>query len=567
VLHFESSITHAVINYGSYFNARKTVEVSVDGTEYRTRSVASDSEHPYRCVHRAGYLLLSAALAIGAVMVSTPFLRANSWNEQPLLTSLVGIVLGLVLVNALAKWLLLPKMRKPLDQPAPADLRIAAVTTYVPGSEPLEMVACTLRAMQRMDYPHDCWLLDEGDDPHARQLCATLGVSYFTRAGRPEYQTTEGTFKSRSKHGNYNAWLAEGAYDRYDVVVSFDLDHVPAREFLTATIGHLSDPRVGYVQTPQAYYNQHASFIAAGAAEETYDFHSTIQMASYAMGYPIVVGCHNVHRVSALREVGGYAAHTADDVLITMLYRRHGWRGVYVPRILARGLTPVDWDSYLVQQRRWTRSLCDLKFRHQARLAAGMPFASRCMSYLHGIFYLQPLVMFAAAGVLLLATLARGAPPIVTQRVEPHAWLVLGAALLACYLFRQQFFLDPRTEFGLHWRARVLRIAKAPALLLGVLDALSSRRFGYMITKKSGAAAGTSRGTKQMAKTFALAAIVLMLAWLWGYRTLPDYPTMMHVLGAVTVSGCVMLAATEWLPVPSAFDQLLLRRYWAPWLS
>ncbi len=79
------------------------------------------------------------------------------------------------------------------------------------------------------------------------------------------------------------------------------------------------------------YYNQSASFIARGAAEETYGYYSSIQMTSYALGYPIVTGCHHTHRVSALREIGGFAPHEADDLLITVHYRAAGWKGVYVP--------------------------------------------------------------------------------------------------------------------------------------------------------------------------------------------------------------------------------------------
>ena len=59
-------------------------------------------------------------------------------------------------------------------------------------------------------------------------------------------------------------------------------------------------------------------------------------MYCYAMGYPIVTGCHTTHRAAALKAVGGFASHDADDLLITLLYRSQGWRGVYVPKILAR---------------------------------------------------------------------------------------------------------------------------------------------------------------------------------------------------------------------------------------
>lgn len=526
----------------------------------------SNEERPLRDAHVPAYLLLSATLFASTLVVAVGFLQARPWQVEPVLTAIVAFLLALTVPPAVGKWLLLPTMRRPAPQAVPEGLRVAAVTTYVPGAEPLEMADCTLRAMLAMVYPHECWLLDEGDDPAARALCAERGVAYFTRAGHPEYQTADGTFQSRSKHGNYNAWLAEVGYARYEVVVSFDLDHVPGRQFLTATLGHLRDPAVGYVQAPQAYYNQGASFVAAGAAEETYDFHSTVQMANHALGYPIVVGCHNVHRTQALRDVGGYAAHTADDVLITMLYRQRGWRGVYVPLILARGVTPVDWKTYLLQQRRWCRTLCDLKFRRQSGLLREMPMASRWLSRLHGVFFLQPVLTCTSVAALLVATLAAGRAPLILSSIPPWAWLALVAALLACDLFRQQFFLDP-AERGLRLRSRFLRIVKAPALAAGVWDALSTRAFDFTITRKSGAARDAARTPKTVALGAMSFALLVALAWAWGAARPGPYPVWIHGLAGVALVASVATAATDWINFPPPFERSLLVRKWAPWLA
>jgi cellulose synthase (UDP-forming) len=116
-------------------------------------------------------------------------------------------------------------------------------------------------------------------------------------------------------------------------------------------------------------------------------------MFGFAMGYPIVTGCHNTHRVTALREVGGFPAHDAEDLLITLLYRCHEWRGVYVPKILARGLTPVDWAGYIKQQSRWARSVLDIKLRIYPKIAGKLPIKERITSLVHGLCYLQPLAL------------------------------------------------------------------------------------------------------------------------------------------------------------------------------
>ena len=41
-----------------------------------------------------------------------------------------------------------------------------------------------------------------------KALCREIGVSHFSRSGVEKWNQTRGPFKARSKHGNYNSWLA-----------------------------------------------------------------------------------------------------------------------------------------------------------------------------------------------------------------------------------------------------------------------------------------------------------------------------------------------------------------------
>jgi cellulose synthase/poly-beta-1,6-N-acetylglucosamine synthase-like glycosyltransferase len=301
-------------------------------------------------------------------------------------------------------------MKKPVSMAARPGWKVGVATTFVPGAEPIEMLEETLRALLALDYPHETWVLDEGDDTHVASLCAELGVLYLSRKNRPQYQTADGPFRARSKHGNYNAWFHEVGFERYDIIVTFDPDHVPETTYLSEVLGFFNDPQIGYVQPAQVYYNQGASFIARGAAEETYGYYSSTQMFAFAVGYPIVTGCHNAHRVTALKQIGGFPAHDAEDLLLTMLYRSNGWRGVYVPKILARGITPVDWPSYIKQQLRWARSVFDIKIRHYLKIAGKLPLKERVASFMHGLYYFQPITVLIG---LLLVTymLATGLVP------------------------------------------------------------------------------------------------------------------------------------------------------------
>ena len=499
------------------------------------------------------FLILTVALTIITALFAFSWLVACIRSDDKILALAGTAIVGLAIANPIARWLLLPRMRRPIMRSPREGLRVAVVTTYVPESESLDMLEATLRAMKRMDYPHDCWMLDEGDREEAIDLCRRLGVSHFSRKGRPAYQAKSGTFQSRSKHGNYNAWLVEIGFHEYDVVAAFDPDHIPAAAFLTETLGYFDDESVGYVQAAQAYYNQKASFIAAGAAEETYDYYSTLQMAGYGMGFPIVIGSHNVHRVTALREVGGFAPHDADDLLITLFYREKRWTGVYVPAILARGLVPVDWQGYLTQQRRWARSVLDIKFRLQPSLAKRLPKASKVASYLHGLSYLQPAIMLLLTIAFVLKLLIRGDIPTSFADLNVASAAAMGALLIACLFFRQNFFLDPKREWGFHWRARLLRVAKAPFLLLALADVVSARRFEYVMTPKT----RQPKRRNLLLVPFGLIALLVVTAWMFGMARQPLYNPVLSVLAGTLLTFCGGLIGSRNVCTPEPFDRRL----------
>ena len=436
---------------------------------------------------RWDYFVFSLLTSLNLVVVCSFLLYWFSpvrWQANSIVVWLFTFQLMSLLAIQQFRWCLLPFMKKPtLISPRPG-WKVGVATTFVPGLESLEMLEKTVAALVAMKYPHDTWVLDEGDHDEVKALCLRLGAHHFTRKHLTQYQTTSGSFEARTKHGNYNTWLAEIGYVRYDIITGFDPDHVPYPEFLHRVLGFFNDPQVAYAQAPQVYYNQPASFIARGAAEETYSYYSSTQMASYHMSFPIITGCHHSHRVTALKQVGGFAAHDADDLLITLLYRAAGWQGVYQPEILAKGITPVDWTGYLKQQLRWVQSVLDVKFRAFPKLAGRLPFRTRLMSSLHGIFYVQEGVSgFLVVALLAFMLVSGWTPKFLTFDTLTHLMFMFLILQLAD-LYHQRFFLDPRREWGFHWRAAILRAGKWPYTLVGIIGTVSRRKRPYSLTLK-----------------------------------------------------------------------------------
>jgi cellulose synthase/poly-beta-1,6-N-acetylglucosamine synthase-like glycosyltransferase len=276
-------------------------------------------------------------------------------------------------------------------------------------------------------------------------------------------------------------------------------------------------------------------------------------MASYGMGQPIIIGCHNTHRVIVLQQVGGFAPHDADDLLITLLYQRRGWQGVYIPHILARGLTPVDWNGYLTQQRRWARSVLDIKYRLYSKLSEGLSLKDRLLSLLQGIGYLHGVLMLMTV-IQLVVMLVTGITPTIFSLPTVPQTLILYAVLQTCNLYRQRFYIDSRNEWGLHWRAALLQFAKWPFLVMAMYDVVMGRFVQYAITRKVRVPSCNST----LLWPHVLTIVVVSCSWGIGaaYHVLNP---LLHISAVAIIVTSLCLIATGFLRYAEPFDKKLLR--------
>jgi hypothetical protein len=204
------------------------------------------------------------------------------------------------------------------------------------------MLEQSVRAMIAMDYPHDTWVLDEGDDQEVATLCRRLGARHYSRKHHAQFQADAGPLARHTKYGNYNAWLTEIGAARYDILAAFDPDHVPEPSFLVRVLGYFSDSEVGYVQVPQVYYNQDTSFIARGAAEEV------TPTPTHQMSYGMTADSSRQSQLPTHRSAapgGRVRPHDADDLRSPSL-PGHPLARRFTCWILALGMTPVDWHGY-----------------------------------------------------------------------------------------------------------------------------------------------------------------------------------------------------------------------------
>lgn len=416
-------------------------------------------------------MVVSALAGAGAVAV----LRLADWWFRPAHVAHAPLFVALSLAfwygigRLVLGWINLVAVRKPPHRAAPDGLRVAVFVTSAPG-EPLAMFEKTLAACAGVRYPHTTYLLDDTRDARFREAAVRHGAVWLELLDVPG-----------AKAGKINRALAR---TDEEFVLVLDPDHVPFPELLDRVLGHFDDPRVGFVQVAQAYYNQSRAFTARGAAEQTYVFYGPGQMGLFGHGGAVAIGANCTFRRAALASIGGHGIGLAEDLVTSIRLHAAGWRSVYVPEVVSRGLVPEDLGSFHKQQRKWARGVYEVAFAEMPRLFRHLTWRQRLAYLTIGTYYFNGVttaLFLAFPYVYLWAGAQPAAMPFsaFTTMVTPVG--VIGVIL---YLFAQRWVCDPDSERGLHWRGLALKISCWHVFLSGTILAVLRADIPYIPTAK-----------------------------------------------------------------------------------
>ncbi len=317
-------------------------------------------------------LLLIRAVAVVALVATAIYLgwRATStlnleawYLALPMLVLEAHAALGLGLF-AFSLW---DVDRRP---PRRALRRLPSIAVVIPTyNEGPEILVPTIAAAVAMEPAHETWVLDDGERPEIEELARSLGARYLAR---PTHE--------HAKAGNLNHAL--GIIDA-DILAVLDADHVASPEFLRATLGYFSDPRVALVQTPQDFYNvtsfEHGSGVTYGEPfhEQTL-FYRLLQPGKNRWNAAFWCGTNALVRTAALREIGGAATDTiTEDIHTTIRFHRRGWKTVYHNEVLARGLAADDAAQYQLQRNRWGTGAMQVLRRENPLFVSGLTLGQR----------------------------------------------------------------------------------------------------------------------------------------------------------------------------------------------
>ncbi len=328
----------------------------------------------------------------------------------------------------------------------------------------------TLDACSRVRYPHAAYLLDDTGDVNFDEVARKFGATRLELIGVPG-----------AKAGKINRALEQ---TDEEFILVLDPDHVPFPEFLDRVLGHFDDPAVGFVQVAQAYYNHPRSFTARGAAEQTYAFYGPGQMGLYGHGAAVAIGANCTFRRSALTSIGGHGVGLAEDLVTAIRLHAAGWKSVYVPEVVSRGLVPEDLGSFFRQQLKWSRGVYEVAFAEVPRALSSLGWR-QLLSYLTiGTYYFFGVttLIYLIFPYLYLWTGYQPAAMRFTEFIGESAPVAVIGMLI--YFYVQKWLCDPSTESGVHWRGLALKLACWPVFLAGTVLAIVRADIPYIPTAK-----------------------------------------------------------------------------------
>jgi cellulose synthase (UDP-forming) len=250
---------------------------------------------------------------------------------------------------------------------------LPAVDVYIPTyNEPIEVLEKTMTGALCLDYPNlSIWVLDDGRRPWLKAFCETKGVGYLNRPDN-----------AHAKAGNINHALTRTSAE---FVAMFDADFVPQRNFLMRTIGFFSDPEIGIVQTPHAFYNydpmQVNLALRKSLPDEQRFFFDVIMPSRDAWDAAFCCGSNSVTRRAALRAVGDAlpTQSITEDMLLSMTMLRKGYVTRYLCERLAFGLAPETVDAFFTQRQRWARGAIQILYLANGPLGRNLTVMQRLL--------------------------------------------------------------------------------------------------------------------------------------------------------------------------------------------
>ena len=225
--------------------------------------------------------------------------------------------------------------------------KLPFITVQVPTYNDPVAERCIKKCME-FNYPQDKYeiiITDDSTSVNTQNLLAKFAddnpgfVKYVHRNNRQGFKA--GALKNSMR------------YAKGELVVIFDADWIPGKDFLRKIIKPFSDPKVAIVQTRQGFYNKESNLITRFASYLLMIYHTILMPINNKINCVFFCGTAGAIRRKAFEEVGGWNLNSLtedSDLSVKLLLK--GYKTVYLD-IESPSEVPATFESFIKQQMRW----------------------------------------------------------------------------------------------------------------------------------------------------------------------------------------------------------------------
>ncbi|MGG3448388.1 glycosyltransferase family 2 protein [Domibacillus aminovorans] len=365
------------------------------------------------------------------------------------------------------------------------------IATY---NEPADVLKKTVAGCKSLKYPASklsIYICDDGNREEIKLLAEEFDVGYITRESN-----------EHAKAGNLN-----NAFNKTngEFVMLLDADMIPKSYFLRRTMGYFTKKNVGFVQTPQVFYNSdpfqnNLRYFKEIPNEQDF-FMRFVEAGRAAFNVVLHVGTNAVFRRSTVEDIGGFPTGSITEDLATgIIIQAKGYETVFVNEPLVFGMSVDTFGDLVKQRKRWARGNIQVMKKWGPTKLKGLNVPQRLI-YFSGILYwfcgLQKL-MFIIAPIIFLLT---GIPFVSTNVYD--LLLFAGPSLIASFLIFKLLSQNHRT---MYW-ANIYEVSLAPYLAKAAFaEFFLKRQLDFNVTSKE-----KKTDSKYFHFTLALPHIILFI--------------------------------------------------------
>jgi cellulose synthase/poly-beta-1,6-N-acetylglucosamine synthase-like glycosyltransferase len=246
--------------------------------------------------------------------------------------------------------------RKATGEPPAQFLQLPRVTVQLPLYNERYVLERLIDEIVKIEYPRELLqiqVLDDSTDD-TRQFAEALCERYRNIGHPIEY------LHRANREGFKAGALQEGLKTATgEFIAIFDADFIPPPDFLTRTIHHFADPKIGVVQTRWSYLNRGYNFLTEVEAV-LLDGHFVLEhgarsRAGYFFNFN---GTAGILRRQMIDDAGGWQHDTlTEDSDLSYRAQLKGWKFIYIPGLECPSELPIELHGFQVQQFRWAKGL------------------------------------------------------------------------------------------------------------------------------------------------------------------------------------------------------------------